>query len=326
MLHQMSNTKLLVLLSGTLVGGALLADTVRQDPPVAIATVPTTTTLLSDHSAFDTQSTDVAEDPSISSRYRHDTQQATAADIPPVSLEQDTTDTQGASLNETSSVLDDHQPVDTRASRVVEDEPTSHLTSEDQLPPAGGEISNPHLHKKYYQMERGPHIVDLQMELGMNYVDGIYGPRTHKSHVQALGGPEEAVWVWMNQRQWEWALENPHIEASLRRNWHYEEPPTLRDLVKAYFLPQDYDWAFAVAFCESSAHPDDTYNYAVSSANAMGAFQHLHKYWNVRRLKAGMEGWDIFSLEANTAVASWLYYTHGESHWDESRSCWGKQI
>ena len=63
MLHQLSNTKLLVLLSGTLIGGALLSDSIRQNSPEVTASVPTTTTLLSDQMVLDTHTTHVTEGP-----------------------------------------------------------------------------------------------------------------------------------------------------------------------------------------------------------------------------------------------------------------------
>ena len=72
--------------------------------------------------------------------------------------------------------------------------------------------------------------------------------------------------------------------------------------------------------------PTDTYNSAVSWAHAKGAFQHLHKYWNLRRSLAGFEGFDIFDLEANTGVASWLFYTSGPQHWNPSKHCWAKKL
>ena len=68
MLHQLSNTKLLVLLSGTLIGGALLSDSIRQNSPKVTASVPTTTTLLSDHLMSASRLQNVAEGPFLLER------------------------------------------------------------------------------------------------------------------------------------------------------------------------------------------------------------------------------------------------------------------
>ncbi len=347
MLHQISSTKLLVLFSGTLLGGAFLAESVRQDPPEVTASVPTTTILLSDQMVLDTHTTHVTEGPFLLERLPilEDPYPTTWEGVPHShsSFEQ-YADIPVVPDDEEISISSLLEP-DTQKASAAEDS-LGHLTSDTQPSPAEGEdpldthstfveptdqrnhgetVSAP-LQMKYYQMERGSHIIELQMELGMGYVDGIYGPKTHQSHVQALGGPSEAVKVWMNQRQWEWASENPDIEANLKRNWDYEEPPTLEELVHAYFLKEDWEWAFAVAECESSAKPTDTYNYAVSSAHAKGAFQHLQRYWNIRRHLAGMDGWDIFDLEANVAVASWLFYTSGPQHWNPSKHCWSRKV
>ena len=347
MLHQLSNTKLLVLLSGTLIGGALLSDSIRQNSPEVTASVPTTTTLLSDHLMSASRLQNVAEGPFLLERLPilEDPYPTTWEGVPySHSSSEQYTDIPVVPDDEEISISSPLQP-DTQKASAVEDS-LGPLTSDTQHPPAEeedplnthptsveptdqrnqGETVSAPLQMKYYQMERGSHIIELQRELGMGFVDGIYGPKTHQSHVQALGGPSEAVKVWMNQRQWEWALENPDIEENLQRNWDYEEPPTLEELIHAYFLEEDWKWALAVTACESSAKPTDTYNYAVSSAHAKGAFQHLQRYWNIRRHLAGMDGWDIFDLEANVAVASWLFYTSGPQHWNPSKHCWAKKV
>jgi len=102
------------------------------------------------------------------------------------------------------------------------------------------------------------------------------------------------------------------------------EPPvviisesSLRDLIEEYFLPEDYEWAYRITFCESSAQPDDTYSDSRHlSSGASGWFQHLPKFWDERSVKAGFEGYDIFNPEANVGVASWLFYKGGgPRHW-----------
>jgi hypothetical protein len=61
----------------------------------------------------------------------------------------------------------------------------------------------------------------------------------------------------------------------------------------------------------------------VSSALAVGWFQHLARYWVERSTAAGWTDYDIFHAEANVAVAAWLFYEGGGArHWNPSRSCW----
>ena len=102
---------------------------------------------------------------------------------------------------------------------------------------------------------------------------------------------------------------------------HY---PTLTELVDAYFLPEDRDWALRVAFCESSGEPKDQFNEAVNDeSGATGWFQHLPKFWIERSVKAGFAGFAINHPKANVGVASWLFYEGGGSrHWKSSKSCW----
>ena len=226
-----------------------------------------------------------------------------------------TTTTTTTTVPPTTTVPEPEQPKQVFKAEAPHFEVVDH---EDPLPE--------NLRRKYYQMEKGSHIVELQMDLGMRWVDGVYGPVTRKAHVAAIGGEEKATRLWMNDRQWQWMIDNPDKEAALDMNMHYEDPPTLEQYVQWYFLEEDWDWALAVAACESSAKPTDTYNSAVSWAHAKGAFQHLHKYWNLRRSLAGFEGFDIFDLEANTGVASWLFYTSGPQHWNPSKHCWAKKL
>ena len=40
--------------------------------------------------------------------------------------------------------------------------------------------------ERYEYYDRGPHVGTLQEELGMNYIDGIYGPNTRRTHIKAL--------------------------------------------------------------------------------------------------------------------------------------------
>ena len=172
--------------------------------------------------------------------------------------------------------------------------------------------------------EKGSHIVDLQRLLGMNYVDGIYGPSTRRQHMEWFGSFEAAQRYFFNRDTW--YMETIEPDAVWVHNWAaWDEPPSLQQLVEIYFLPEDRKWAFRVAFCESSALPADTYSNAVSSALAVGWFQHLSKFWIERSRIAGWQGYDIFDTEPNVAVAAWLFYETGgkDRHWYPSRSCWG---
>lgn len=175
--------------------------------------------------------------------------------------------------------------------------------------------------------EKGTHIVDLQRMLGMDFVDGIYGPSTRRKHMEWFGSFEAAQRYFFDRETWylETVRSSPDTEAGWKHNWNdWDAPPTLEQLVDIYFEPVDKEWALRVAFCESSALPHHTYSNAVSSALAVGWFQHLSKYWLQRAKISGWEGYDIFDSEPNVAVAAWLFYETGgaEKHWNPSRSCW----
>ena len=195
MLHQLSNTKLLVLLSGTLIGGALLSDSIRQNSPEVTASVPTTTTLLSDQMVLDTHITHVTEGPFLLERLPilEDPYPTTWEGVPysHSSFEQ-YADIPVVPDDEEISISSQLEP-DTQNANAAEDS-LGHLTSDTQPPPAegedpldthptfveptdqrdqGGTVSAP-LQMKYYQMERGSHIIELQMELGMRYVCLLY--------------------------------------------------------------------------------------------------------------------------------------------------------
>jgi len=102
---------------------------------------------------------------------------------------------------------------------------------------------------------------------------------------------------------------------------HY---PTLNEYVDEYFLPEDKAWALRVAFCESSAKPEDQFSEAVhDKSGATGWFQHLPKFWIERSHKAGFGGFPMNHPESDVGVASWLFYEYGgSSHWNSSKSCW----
>ena len=158
--------------------------------------------------------------------------------------------------------------------------------------------------QEYDYYERGPHIVKLQLKVGVQLVDGIYGPVTRAAHIRRVGGAYGAL------RRW--------YPTGLRS----ESPLTLGELVDEYFLEGDQAWALQVAECESSALPHHHGNAAVSPALAAGAFQNLAKYWAGRSKAAGFAGYDILDMRANVAVAAHLFYTSGPHHWNPSRACW----
>ena len=155
--------------------------------------------------------------------------------------------------------------------------------------------------------KRGSDVVELQEFLGMKQVDGIYGSRTRKAHIKHLGGAEAVLADW-------------HPDLPTR---FHQDKKTLRELVDIYWLDDHSEWALRVAFCESSAMPDDTLNDAVSDALAVGAFQHLAKYWSFRSEAANVGGFSPFDLEANVATGADLFYNGGGSkHWSPSKKCW----
>ena len=183
-------------------------------------------------------------------------------------------------------------------------------------PPVGTSI----VEQEYRYYDRGPHVVSLQEELGMNYIDGIYGPMTRRAHINALGGPHNAVIIFYPEL---FATLTPCSHGCLPGDGHYLLP-TLGELINRYFLPEDRELAHKIAFCESSARSWHIGSEVVSHAFAIGWFQHLAKYWPERSEKAGWGEYHPFHAEANVAVAAWLYYSSGVHHWNPSKACWGQ--
>ena len=170
--------------------------------------------------------------------------------------------------------------------------------------------------------ERSPEVVALQMLLDLRSVDGIYGPVTRAAHVDYLGGSSAALYRFFPEFG---RTPTPCHADCLPGDGHYELP-TLGELVDRYFQPGDHEWALRVAFCESSAKPSDIGSVVVSSAFAVGWFQHLARYWTERSTAAGWTDYDIFHAEANVAVAAWLFYEGGgPRHWNPSRTCWEEE-
>jgi len=192
--------------------------------------------------------------------------------------------------------------------------PTTTTTS----PPPTTTRPNP-IDERYEYYDRGPHVVTLQEELGMNYIDGIYGPNTRRTHIKALGGPTAAVYLFYPEIG---QTPTPCSHDCLPGDGHYELP-TLGELINEYFQPEDSALAHKIAFCESSGRSWDIGSTEVSSALAVGWFQHLAKYWQERSEKAGFKDHDPFNGRANVGVAAWLFYTSGVHHWNPSKACWG---
>ena len=174
------------------------------------------------------------------------------------------------------------------------------------------------LHPRYDYYEHSPRVTALQMELGMRFVDGVYGPATRRKHIDALGGPMAAILTFHPEV---WETVTPCSHRCLPGDEHYELP-TLGALINKHFLPEDRELALRIAFCESSGRSWDIGSTEVSHAFAVGWFQHLAKYWEERSKRAGWDEYHPFHGEANVAVASWLFYNSGVHHWNPSRTCW----
>ena len=181
------------------------------------------------------------------------------------------------------------------------------------------DLSDP-VTQQYRYFERSQNVTALQIELGMRYVDGIYGPETRKAHIGALGGPTAVLYRNYPEIG---QTPTPCSHGCEPGDGHYELP-TLGALINEYFLPEDRALAQKIAFCESSARSWDIGSTEVSSALAVGWFQHLAKYWVERSEKAGFKDYDPFNGRANVAVAAWLYYSSGVHHWNPSKACWGE--
>jgi hypothetical protein len=175
------------------------------------------------------------------------------------------------------------------------------------------------LQKEYRYYERSQDVTALQIELGVHSVDGIYGPVTRRAHIEALGGPHNAVIIFYPEL---FETPTPCSHGCLPGDSHYELP-TLGELIRQYFKPEHHELAHKIAFCESSAQSWHIGSEVVSHAFAIGWFQHLAKYWPERSEKAGWGEYHPFHAEANVAVAAWLFYGSGIHHWNPSRACWG---
>jgi len=129
----------------------------------------------------------------------------------------------------------------------------------------------------------------------------------------------EAVIEWQDMMDRHPEFVNPpSVAPRVAQSWT-GDVESWRPLVSTYFKPADVEWALAVIRCESSGVPT-AWN---RSTDDRGLFQHHYRYWADRSTRAGYAGGDPFDPETNVAVASWLFYTGGASHWNPSASCWG---
>ncbi|MBF84117.1 MAG: hypothetical protein CL489_06515 [Acidobacteria bacterium] len=176
--------------------------------------------------------------------------------------------------------------------------------------------------QQYRYYERSQDVTALQELLGMASVDGVYGPNTRRAHIAALGGSTAAIYHFYPEIG---QTPTPCSHGCLPGDEHYELP-TLGALINEYFLPEDRVLAQRIVFCESSGRSWDTGSLEVSSALAIGWFQHLAKYWVERSEKAGWADYDPFNGRANVAVAAWLFYTSGVHHWNPSKACWEDHV
>ena len=195
---------------------------------------------------------------------------------------------------------------------------TSTTTTTTTLPRVHTRSVNSMTGQQYRYFERSQEITALQIELGMQSVDGVYGPQTRKAHVLSLGGPHALLY----QNYPEFGqMETPCSHGCEPGDEHYELP-TLGELINEYFLPEDRVLARMIAFCESSGQSHHIGSDVVSDALAVGWFQHLARYWAERSERAGWGDYHPFHGQANVAVAAWLFYSSGVHHWNPSKSCW----
>ena len=120
-------------------------------------------------------------------------------------------------------------------------------------------------------------------------------------------------------------------ECPIDRSCHGDEErwlshlPTLGELIDAYFEPEHREFITWLAYCESSAEPQDIYSDAQHpTSKATAWFQHLPKFWLERSVRSGFVGFSIDHPEANVGVAAWLFYEDGGAkHW---KACTRKYI
>ena len=101
-------------------------------------------------------------------------------------------------------------------------------------------------------------------------------------------------------------------------------PPvqTVREYVAEYFA--DAPIMIAVASCESHfKHYDSNgaVHRGVQNNKDVGVMQ-VNEYYHLKRSKE--LGFDIYTVQGNTAYARYLYEREGTTPWLSSSACWGK--
>ena len=158
---------------------------------------------------------------------------------------------------------------------------------------------------------------------------------TDRVQIPVITVPTSTTMVWEETSYAKHVASKPIVECpaygscDIPEHEYIAHLPTLHELVRYYFEPEDVPLILRIAFCESSAKPDDKWSEAINkSSGATGWFQHLPKWWEERSYKAGFSGWLAVEPRANVGVAAWLYYKQphpkwgNASHWYPSRSCW----
>ena len=160
---------------------------------------------------------------------------------------------------------------------------------------------------------------------------------TSRVQVPVITVPTSTTIVWEETDYAKHVASNPIEECpaygscDIPEHEYIAHLPTLHELVREYFEPEDVSLMLRIAFCESSAKPDDKWSEAINpKSGATGWFQHMPDWWEERSFKAGFSGWHSVEPRANVGVAAYLYYNMdnnkrwgGASHWYPSRRCWG---
>lgn len=79
-----------------------------------------------------------------------------------------------------------------------------------------------------------------------------------------------------------------------------------------------------ISFCESGNHqfnPDGSVLRGKVNAQDVGKYQ-INEFYHGEAAKK--LGYDLYTLEGNTAFALHLYRTQGSTPWNWSKPCWGK--
>ena len=158
---------------------------------------------------------------------------------------------------------------------------------------------------QYDWMENSAMVAWLQYLLGIEPMDGIYGPRTHIQHRQIT--MQEGRYI----TTYDFVIQDRDFGPNVER-WR----SSVSAAIARYGGPQsDVPRFLQVMKCESGGLPD-AYN---ETSGASGLMQHLQVYWDNRaRVALGYEGASPFDPEANINTSAWLIYratSGGWQHW-----------